>query len=200
VLLVGLTGGIGSGKSTVAEMLRKRGAVVVDADELAREAVAKGTPGYERVLGEFGRELLRPDGDLNRERLAEIVFADEKRRRDLESIVHPEVQRRIAGVVREHADSSDVLVLDSPLLIETGSHEFVDVVVLVVADTETQTARLAARGMSVEDASDRIDAQLDLGEKAKVADVLIDNGGSLGELELQVDRLWRDIHRRAVNA
>lgn len=200
MLLVGLTGGIGSGKSTVAEMLRKRGAVVVDADELAREAVAKGTPGYERVLGEFGRELLRPDGDLNRERLAEIVFADEKRRRDLESIVHPEVQRRIAGVVREHADSSDVLVLDSPLLIETGSHEFVDVVVLVVADTETQTARLAARGMSVEDASDRIDAQLDLGEKAKVADVLIDNGGSLGELELQVDRLWRDIHRRAVNA
>ncbi len=123
---VGLTGGIGSGKSTVAAMLAVRGAVVIDADAIAREAVEPGTPGFDAVVERFGRGIVAADGGLDRAALAAIVFADPDRRAALEAIVHPEVVRRVGEIVAAHADTDDVVVLDSPLLIETGRHRDVE--------------------------------------------------------------------------
>jgi dephospho-CoA kinase len=189
---VGLTGGIGSGKSTVAAMLQTRGAVVIDSDVLAREVVEPGTPGFDAVRAAFGPEVVT-DGGLDRAALAAIVFADTGRRSALEAIVHPEVVRRVAEIVAAHAGTDDVIVLDSPLLIETGRHRDVELVIVVSAEPETQIARLVARGMDEADARARLAAQMPLSEKAQVADVVLDNEGSLEELEAQVDRLWSDL-------
>jgi dephospho-CoA kinase len=190
---VGLTGGIGSGKSTVAAMLTARGAVVIDADALAREVVEPGTPGFDAVVESFGPEVVAPDGGLDRGTLASIVFADPDRRALLEAIVHPAVVRRVAEIVAAHAETDDVVVLDSPLLIETGRHRDVELVIVVSAGTETQIARLVARGMDEADARARLAAQMPLAEKSEVADVVLDNEGTLDELERQVDRLWADL-------
>lgn len=190
---VGLTGGIGSGKSTVASMLAARGAVVIDADALARDAVDPGTPGFAAVVDAFGTDVIAQDGGLDRGAIASIVFADPLRRAELESIVHPEVVRRVAEIVAAHAETDDVLVLDSPLLIETGRHLDVELVIVVSAETETQIARLVAKGMDEADARARLAAQMPLAEKAAVADVVLDNGGTLQELEAQVERLWTDL-------
>jgi dephospho-CoA kinase len=200
VLLVGLTGGIGSGKSTVARMLADRGAVVLDADVLAREAVEPGTAGFEAVLARFGDAVRSSDGSLDRARLAEIVFADDEARHDLEAIVHPQVRLRIGEAVAAHADSDTVVVVDSPLLIETGAHESFPVVVVVAAPDEARIARLTVRGMEESDARARMAAQMPLEEKALHADVLLDNGGSEAELEAQVDRLWATLHERALSS
>jgi dephospho-CoA kinase len=200
VLLVGLTGGIGSGKSTVARMLADRGAVVLDADVLAREAVEPGTAGFDAVLGRFGEAVRSTDGSLDRARLAAIVFADDDARRDLEAIVHPQVRSRIAEAVAAHADSDAVVVVDSPLLIETGGHGSFPVVVVVTAPDEARIARLAARGMGEADVRARMAAQMPLEEKAAHADVLLDNAGSESELDAQVDRLWADLRERALSS
>jgi dephospho-CoA kinase len=190
---VGLTGGIGSGKSTVAAMLKTRGAVVIDADALAREVVEPGTPGFDAVVERFGPEIVAPDGELDRAALAAIVFEDPERRAQLEAIVHPAVARRAGEIVAGHANTGDVVVLDSPLLIETGRHRDVELVIVVSSQPETQIRRLVARGMDEEDARARLAAQMPLAEKAEVADVVLDNEGSLDELEGQVDRLWADL-------
>ena len=200
MLLVGLTGGIGSGKSTVARMLADRGAVVLDADVLAREAVEPGTAGFDAVLGRFGEAVRSTGGSLDRARLAAIVFADDDARRDLEAIVHPQVRSRIAEAVAAHADSDAVIVVDSPLLIETGGHGSFPVVVVVTAPDEARVARLAARGMREADVRARMAAQMPLEEKAAHADVLLDNAGSESELEAQVDRLWADLRERALSS
>ena len=197
MLLVGLTGGIGSGKSTVAELLRRRGAVILSADAFAREAVVAGTPGFRRVVELFGPEVVGPDGELDRSALAAIVFADDERRAALESVIHPEVRRRIAEGVAGEAGSDRVVVVDSPLLIETGAHRGVPLVVVVSASLPTQIERLVARGMSEADARARLAAQMPLEEKAAVADVLLDNEGGEDELRAQVDRLWADLSARA---
>jgi dephospho-CoA kinase len=197
VLLVGLTGGIGAGKSTVGSMLATRGAVVVDADVLAREAIAPGTPGFERVVELFGEEVLTPTRDLDRERIAAIVFDDEGKRRALEGIVHPEVGRRIAEKVREHAGTDRVVVLDSPLLIETGAYEGCDVVIVVRTSVQTQVTRLVARGMEETDARARIAAQLPTERKVAVADLVIDNEGTKEDLDREVDRIWEELRARA---
>jgi dephospho-CoA kinase len=200
VLLVGLTGGIGSGKSTVARMLASRGAVVIDADALAREAVEPGTAGFEAVVGRFGDGMVAPDGSLDREALASIVFADDAARTDLEAIVHPEVRRRIAETVTRHAEPGEVVVVDSPLLIETGAHEGFPLVIVVTASVEARIARLAARGMSHADVRARMHAQMPLQEKAARADVVLDNEGTEADLERQVDRLWADLRERALSS
>jgi len=198
MLLVGLTGGIGSGKSTVARMLEKRGAVVFDADVLARQAVAPGTPGFEKVVERFGPNVLAPGGGLDREALASIVFADPAARRDLEAIVHPEVRRMFAGGCEEYRDSDRVVVFSAPLLVETGMHTAFDLLIVVSAPVATQIERLMRdRGMPERAVQARIDAQLPLEAKAEVADVLVDNEGTLEDLEGQVDRLWRDLEARA---
>lgn len=197
MLLVGLTGGIGSGKSTVARMLEERGAVVFDADALARKAVEPGTPGHQAVVERFGANVLAPGGELDREALASIVFADPAARRDLEAIVHPEVRRMFAEGSEAYRDSDRVIVFSAPLLVETGMHTAFDVLVVVATTVETQVARLMRdRGMSEAAIRARIAAQAPLEDKAAVADVLLDNEGPLEELEGQVDRLWADLAAR----
>jgi dephospho-CoA kinase len=199
VLLVGLTGGIGSGKSTVARMLEERGAVVFDADLLAREAVEPGTPGHTAVIERFGADVLAPGGELDREALASIVFADPSARRDLEQIVHPEVRRLFAEGSEAYRDTDRIVVFSAPLLVESGMHTAFEILVVVSATVATQIERLMRqRGMSEAAIRARIDAQAPLEDKAAVADFLVDNGGTLAELESQVERLWHDLSARAV--
>ena len=199
MLLVGLTGGIGSGKSTVARMLEERGAVVFDADLLAREAVEPGTPGHTAVIERFGADVLAPGGELDREALASIVFADPSARRDLEQIVHPEVRRLFAEGSEAYHDTDRIVVFSAPLLVESGMHTAFEILVVVSATVATQIQRLMRqRGMSEPAIRARIDAQAPLEDKAAVADFLVDNGGTLAELESQVERLWHDLSARAV--
>ena len=199
MLLVGLTGGIGSGKSTVARMLEERGAVVFDADLLAREAVEPGTPGHTAVIERFGADVLAPGGELDREALASIVFADPSARRDLEQIVHPEVRRLFAEGSEAYHDTDRIVVFSAPLLVESGMHTAFEILVVVSATVATQIERLMRqRGMSEAAIRARIDAQAPLEDKAAVADFLVDNGGTLAELENQVERLWQDLSARAV--
>jgi dephospho-CoA kinase len=200
MLLVGLTGGIGSGKSTIARMLADRGAVVLDADRFARDAVVSGSPGFDAVVNRFGLALIGPDGQLDRPALATIVFADDEARRDLEAIVHPEVRRQISAGIAANAGTDRVVVLESPLLIETGMHRDCDVVVVVAADPDTRVARLVARGMDEADARARMAAQGSLEAASAAADVLLDNDGRPGELEAQVERLWEGLRTRAGSA
>jgi dephospho-CoA kinase len=197
VLLVGLTGGIGSGKSTVASMLAERGAVVMDADVLARDAIAPGTPGFARVVELFGEDVLSPTGELDRARIAEVVFHDQEMRRALEAIVHPEVARRVAETVGEHGGTDHVVVLDSPLLIESGAYEGCDVVIVVRVSEGTQLTHLLERGMDEADARARIAAQLPTQEKAALADVVLDNEGTLDDLAVEVERAWAELRDAA---
>ena len=187
---VGLTGGIGSGKSTVTALLRERGAVILDADEFARVAVEPGTDALRRIVDRFGREVLASDGSLDRAKLAAIVFADPAALGDLEAIVHPEVRRLIGEGIRDNVDTDHVVVLVNPLLIEMGTHRDCDVVVVLSVSPETQIARAVARGMDEADVRSRLAAQLPLPERAAQADVLIDNEGTIEQLEAQVDALW----------
>ncbi|HET6713999.1 MAG TPA: dephospho-CoA kinase [Actinomycetota bacterium] len=200
MLLVGLTGGIGSGKSTVARMLAARGAVVLDSDMLAREAVEPGTSGFDAVVARFGDGVLGSDGSLDREALASIVFADDVARADLEAIVHPVVRRAIAETVAAHAGTDDVVVVDSPLLIETGAHEGFPVVVVVTASVHARVARLVERGMAEKDVRDRMAAQMPLEEKVAYADVVLDNEDTVAGLEERVDQLWSDLRSRALSS
>ena len=198
MLLVGLTGGIGSGKSTVACMLEERGAIVLDADELAHRVIAPGTPGHEKVVERFGPNVLAPAGDVDREALASIVFADAAARRDLEAIVHPEVRRMFAEEAERCRDTDKVVVLSAPLIVETGMYSVFEVLMIVSTRIETQVERLVReRGMSEESVRARIAAQLPLEATAEVADVIVDNEGTLEELEGQVDRVWGDLQARA---
>lgn len=198
MLLVGLTGGIGTGKSTVARMLEKRGAVVFDADVLARQAVAPGTPGFDKVVERFGPNVLAPGGGLDREALASIIFSDPAARRDLEGIVHPEVRRMFAEGCEEYRDSDRVVVFSAPLLVETGMHTAFDLLIVVSAPVATQIERLMrGRGMAERDVQARIAAQLPLEAKAEVADVLVGNEGTLEDLEGRVERVWRDLDAQA---
>ena len=197
MLLVGLTGGIGSGKSTVADLLARHGAVILDADAFARDAVRAGTDALADVVRRFGDEVLGPDGELDRPRLAAIVFADREALADLEAIIHPEVRRMIADGIQSHLDTDDVVVLVNPLLIEMGTHRDCDVVVVVSASPETQVARSVARGMDEADVRARLRAQLPLDDRARAADVLIDNEGTREELEAEVDVLWQHLAARA---
>jgi dephospho-CoA kinase len=201
MLLVGLTGGIGAGKSTVARMLAERGAVVIDADDLARTALEPGSPALDRVLAEFGDEIRRPDGSIDRNALAARVFADPEARRTLEGIIHPEVMRMMAEQIERHRGGDGVVVLDVPLLIETGMQAMCDVVVVVSSALEKQVERLmASRSMSERDVRARIAAQAPIEEKESAADVVIRNDRSIGELEAEVDELWRHLQARATGA
>jgi dephospho-CoA kinase len=187
---VGLTGGIGSGKSEVAQRLAARGAIVIDADAIAREVVAPGTPGLAAVVAEFGDDVLAPDGSLDRAALARRVFADEGARRRLNAIVHPlvraETARRFAAAPRDA-----IVVNDVPLLVETGLAPSYDVVVVVDASPETQLRRLVEhRGMPATDAQARIAAQASREERLAVATYVVRNDGDLDDLDRQVERLW----------
>jgi len=189
---VGLTGGIASGKSMVADALAARGAIIIDADVLAREVVEPGTPALAAIIDRFGAQVLR-DGQIDRARLAQIVFADPHARRDLERIVHPAVRARAAELERAAGDAA-VVVHVIPLLVETGQHEDFDVVVTVDADQETQIQRLMVRnGFTRAEAESRIAAQASREERRRAADVVVDNTGSLTQLREQIDALWAEL-------
>ena len=192
MLRVGLTGGIGSGKSTVAQRFSALGAVVVDADVLAREVVAPGSEGLRLVVERFGPGVVSPEGSLDRAALGALVFADAQARRDLEAITHPLIARR-TGELFAAAPEDAVVVHDVPLLVEKHMGPGYHLVVVVDADEQVRLDRLVqARGMDVEDARRRIAAQASEEERRAAADVWLDNGGSEAELEAAVDRLWHD--------
>ena len=197
MLRVGLTGGIGSGKSEVSRRLVALGAVLVDADAVAREVVEPGTPGLAAVVAEFGEQVLRPDGTLDRERLGTIVFADDARRESLNAIVHPLVGHRMQELVEE-APADAIVVYDVPLLTENALAGLYDLVVVVDTPVEEQVRRLTElRGMTEEAARARIAAQATREQRRAIADRVIDNSGTLETLTAQVDELWAELTRRA---
>ncbi|MDP5182907.1 dephospho-CoA kinase [Blastococcus sp. BMG 814] len=191
MLRIGLTGGIGSGKSTVSGLLVERGAVLVDADRIAREVLEPGTPGLAAVVAEFGDGVLSADGSLDRAALAAIVFSDESARRRLDALVHPLVRQRSVELVAAAPDDA-VLVNDVPLLVETGQAGSYDLVVVVAAERETRVARLVGRGLAEADARARIAAQATDEQRRAVADVVLDNSGTPEQLAEQVDRFWAE--------
>ena len=189
MLRIGLTGGIGSGKSTVAALLAERGARVVDADRIAREVVEPGTPGLAAVVAEFGDGVLTPDGALDRPALAALVFGDPAARARLDAVVHPLVRARAAELVAE-APADSVVVQDVPLLVETGQAGLYDLVLVVEADVGTRVARLVDRGLPEDDARARIASQATDEQRRAVADTVLRNDGDRAELAAQVDRFW----------
>ncbi|KQS65022.1 dephospho-CoA kinase [Modestobacter sp. Leaf380] len=189
MLRIGLTGGIGSGKSTVARLLVERGAVLVDADSIAREVVEPGTSGLAAVVEAFGADVLTAEGALDRPALAAVVFGDAGERARLDGIVHPLVRARAAELVAA-APADAVVVQDVPLLVETGQAGSYDLVLVVATDVETRVRRLLGRGLSEADARARIASQATDEERAAVADVVLSNDGDEQQLAVQVARFW----------
>lgn len=190
MLLIGLTGGIGSGKSTVSSMLAERGAVVVDADAIVRELQAPGQPVLAAMVERFGEEILDEEGALRRAAVADLVFADPAALADLGAIVHPAVHAEIERRLAASAGTDDVVVLDVPLLVESGRDDLAGLIV-VDLDPEVAVARLVAhRGFREQDARARIAKQASREERRARADVVIDNGGAVEELKAQVDAAW----------
>ncbi|MFV6029675.1 dephospho-CoA kinase [Streptomyces sp. NPDC056264] len=197
MLKVGLTGGIGAGKSEVSRLLVSYGAVLIDADRIAREVVEPGTPGLAAVVEAFGEGVLTAEGTLDRPKLGSIVFADADRLAALNSIVHPLVGARSAEL-ESRARTGDVVVHDVPLLTENGLAPLYDLVVVVDASPETQLDRLVRlRGMAESEARARMSAQATRAQRLDVADLVIDNDGPLDALEPQVRKVWDELERRA---
>ncbi|NUS74357.1 MAG: dephospho-CoA kinase [Corynebacteriales bacterium] len=192
MVAVGLTGGIASGKSTVSARLVALGAFLIDADQLAREVVMAGTPGFAAVVAEFGPKVVAANGQLDRQNLAARVFGDEGARQVLNSIVHPLVRQRAAELINAAPDNA-VVVQDIPLLVENGLAPSFDVVVVVEAPLASRLARLAARGLTERQAMDRIAAQASDEERRAVADVVVRNDGDFEHLYDQVETLWAQL-------
>jgi len=194
---VGLTGGIASGKSSVSAILAELGAVVIDADRLAREVVAKGTPGLASVVEAFGPEVLTADGEMDRVKVGEIVFADPERRKVLEGIIHPLVRDRSAEMEAE-AGTDAVVVHDIPLLVETGQPGLFDAVVVVDAPEDLQVARMVTdRGWSEDEARRRIAAQASRAERRAVATYLIENTGTREDLRRRATEVFEELTERS---
>lgn len=193
--LIGLTGGIASGKSTVSRMLSELGACIIDVDKLSREVVQPGKPAYQDIIKAFGKDIVEPDGELNRRLLGQLVFNNKEARLALEKITHPRIETAAkAAVEAAEANGFDVVVLDVPLLIEVGWHTRVDAVWVVYVDEQTQLDRLMSRDkLGKTAARARMDAQLALSEKVKYADVVIDNSGALEKTQNNVAQAWRNL-------
>ncbi|MEU5429314.1 dephospho-CoA kinase [Streptomyces olivoreticuli] len=199
MLTVGLTGGIGAGKSEVSRLLASYGAVVVDSDKIAREVVEPGTPGLAAVVAEFGPEVLTAEGALDRARLGAVVFADPERLAALNAIVHPLVRARSAELSAAAA-SDAVVVHDVPLLAENGLAALYDLVVVIDAGTRTRLDRLVRlRGMTPDEANARMAAQATREQRLAVADFVIDNDGPLEALAPQVEKVWARLRERAAH-
>lgn len=196
MLLVGLTGGIGSGKTTVANMFGELGAVVFDADKLAREAVELGTRGYVAVVELFGSDVLMAGGEIDRAALAQRVFANDIERKELEAVLHPEIFRMFEERVAPFRDTDNVVIFDVPLLIESGYDQRCDWVVLVEAPEDLRLRRVIEFGRTEQDAKLRMAAQTSDEVKAFRSDAIIQNTGDLDALRAQVDDIWAELQRR----
>lgn len=198
MLNVGLTGGIASGKSTVARMLVQKGAILIDFDELAHTVEMPEGKVWQEIVGHFGEGILLPDRRIDRLKLGEIVFADRQKRELLNRLVHPAVftewQKRLAAIEEERPDA--VVLSDIPLLIEAGLEKMVDLILLVYIPPEEQICRLMVRnGFTQEEAQRRVASQMPIGEKVARADIVIRNGGTVGETAREVDRAWEELRR-----
>ena len=199
MLMVGLTGGIGAGKSTVAASLAARGAVVIDADAIAREVVEPGTPTLAKLVERFGPEILRADGSLDRAALAAVAFKDDETRKELEAITHPAIGAEFLRRVAE-APAGAVVIHDVPLLVESKRGFEYAAVIVVEAPLETRLDRLEQRGVPRDDASRRIGLQATDEDRRAVATWVVDNARDLDHLEEQLRDIWRDLERRAAEA
>ena len=191
--VVGLTGGIGSGKSTVSALLAARGAVIVDADAITKELQQPGMPVFEAMVERFGPGIVAADGTLDRQAVADIVFNDPEALADLNGIVHPAVGEETTRRILEQADTDNLVVLDIPLLVENAGKRPVAGVIVVDLDPEVAIRRVVARGLREEDARARIARQATREERRAMADVVLDNSGTLEDLAAEIDRKWPEI-------
>ena len=192
IRVIGLTGGIATGKSSVARFFAEQGIPVIDADQLARDAVLPGSPALDQIVSLFGREMLNNDGLLDRKRLGELVFSDLEKRRQLESILHPEIRRRAEDLISQAAEAGHQrLIYMAPLLIEAGATDRVDTVWVVTVRPEIQLERLMQRdGISREQAERLIDSQMPLSEKERCGSVVIDNSGTEAQTRMVLETVW----------
>jgi dephospho-CoA kinase len=198
MLLVGLTGGIGSGKTTFAALLSELGAHVIDADELGRAALRSGEPAWRAVVDRFGEEILvSSSNEVDRKRLAGIVFADKDKLAALNSIVHPVIMRGIGDALDLYRDTNDIVVLDAALIVELGLHDTVDVLVVVTASDKVRSERLVERGMNVEDALARMAAQAPPEHLLERAHIIVNNDGDLDGLRAEAARVFDELLSRA---
>jgi dephospho-CoA kinase len=191
MLVVGLTGGIGSGKSTVAELFARLGALVVDADQLARMAIERGTDGFAEVLLRFGDDIIL-NGDIDRKKLGEIVFSDENARKELEAVIHPRVQALFAEAVAD-LSHDDILIYEIPLLVETGATEKFDFIITVESEIELRKERLLKKGLYISQIEKRIASQATETARVAVADAIIRNDADEDSLLRQVENLWESV-------
>ncbi|MFC5405415.1 dephospho-CoA kinase [Cohnella soli] len=193
---IGLTGGIATGKSTVASMLKQRGALLIDLDIIAREIVEPGQPSLSAIVDRFGPSVIREDGSLDRKKLGSLVFANTNERKALEAILHPAIRQVMKNRMTDYERTSPdkLVVVDVPLLFESGLEHYFEKVMVVYVPRSLQLKRLVERdGFNSEDAGRRLDAQMDIEEKRRRADIVIDNGGERERTEEQVERFWREM-------
>ncbi|MDQ3964295.1 MAG: dephospho-CoA kinase [Actinomycetota bacterium] len=197
MLLVGITGGIGSGKSTFAALLAERGAFVIDADELGRDALLPGRPAWHSVVDQFGDEILAASSmDIDRAALARVVFTDPNKLAALNAIVHPVIVRGVADQLEAHKATDDIVVLDAALIVELGLDAGIDVLIGLIAQRPAREQRLVGRGMKLADALARMEAQADPQELVAKADVVVTNDGSLDDLAAKADEVWLQLLAR----
>lgn len=193
MISVALTGGIGSGKSLVADLFAEHGAICIDSDQLSREVIERGKPGFDEVVARFGDDILS-GGEINRAKLAEIIFQDSKARQDLEAIIHPKV-RELALRMTSKAGENAVVINEIPLLFETNGQDRFDLVITVESSLENRRARLLERGLKLYEIDKRIAAQASTEERNSIADVIIENDGDVSNLEAQVANIWERVIR-----
>ena len=193
---VGLTGGIGAGKSTVADLFSQKGAVVIRSDELARQVIEPQTPGFQQVIDRFGKEFVNSEGYIDRAKLAQIVFQDDAALKDLENIVHPLVRSKTNQIIDQHT-SETIIVNEIPLLLEKKMESLFDFLVIVISSEKNRLERLSQRGLTAEQASARMSKQVSDDERKAAADFLIVNDGNLDQLEVDVEKIWQTLQERS---
>lgn len=193
---VGLTGGIGAGKSTVADLFSQKGAVVIRSDELARQVIEPQTPGFQQVIDRFGKDFVNSEGYIDRAKLAQIVFHDDAALKDLENIIHPLVRSKTNQIIDQHT-SETIIVNEIPLLLEKNMESLFDFLVIVISSEKNRLERLAQRGLTTEQATARMAKQVSDDERKAAADFLIVNDGNLDQLDADVEKIWQTLQERS---
>ena len=193
---VGLTGGIGAGKSTVADLFSQKGAVVIRSDELARQVIEPQTPGFQQVIDRFGKDFVNAEGYIDRAKLAQIVFKDDAALKDLENIIHPLVRSKTNQIIDQHT-SETIIVNEIPLLLEKKMESLFDFLVIVISSEKNRLERLAHRGLTAEQSTARMAKQVSDEQRKAAADFLIVNDGNLDQLEADVEKIWQTLQERS---